>query len=193
MISNGNSLMTAEKNKSLQLSSLANGLPGITVAYGQVLAEAGAICFNDQDHPNGTALDVKGDFKSQYDVYWPPVTDQITRCYSEEERTTELGAEGVALLLTLDLTDSTIIQRSFRGTGFDYWLGQVIGDEELPFQNTERLEISGIRNGDYNQVKARVKKKQTQVKASDNMDLPALIIVIEFSTPIAQVERHERN
>jgi len=40
-------------------------------------------------------------------------------------------------------------------------------DEELPFQNRVRLEVSGIRSGDSSRVKARVKQKKEQTNPSD--------------------------
>jgi len=117
----------------------------------------------------------------------------MIRCYNDEESTTELGAYGVAFLLILDLTDYTIIKRSRKGTGFDYWLGKAQENEELPFQNKERLEVSGIRSGDNSRVKARVNEKLKQVQPSNDTALPALIVVVEFSAPLSQMVRNERN
>jgi len=117
----------------------------------------------------------------------------MVRCYNDEEFATELGAYGVAFLLILDLTDYTIIKRSRRGTGFDYWLGKAENGEELPFQNKERLEVSGIRSGDNSRVKSRVNKKLKQVQASNATALPAFIVVVEFSAPLSQMVRNERN
>lgn len=147
------------KSGKLILTELSRKLPGITSAYGKTLAEAAAVCFEDQGHTVGKVLEVQGKFRAGYPVFWPPVTDQMTRCYADEQDTTELGAYGVAILLILDLTDLTVIQRSRKGSGFDYWLGTAEDSEGLPFQNKERLEVSGIRKGDNNDVKARVNQK----------------------------------
>ncbi len=185
--------MESSKRGTLTLTELAKGLPGITPAFGQTLAEAGAVCFEDQNHPNGVELKVDGTFQAKYQVLWQQVTEQLIRCYNDEESTTELGAYGVAFLLILDLTDYTIIKRSRRGTGFDYWLGKAQDNEELPFQNKERLEISGIRSGDNSRIKARVNEKLKQVQPSNATALPALIVVVEFSTPLSRVVRNERN
>ena len=51
-----------------------------------------------------------------------------------------------------------------------------------------RLEVSGIRKGDSSRVKARVKQRKEQIKASDGQ-FPAYVIVVEFSTPLSYVER----
>lgn len=175
----------------LTLAELSKGLFGITPAYGQVLAEASAVCFEDQNHRNGVELQVQGTFIARYQILWQQITNQILRCYDDEEATTELGAYGIAFLLVLDLTDYTVVQRSRRGTGFDYWLGTTEDNEELPFQNKERLEVSGIRCGDNNRVRARVNQKLKQVETSNYSVLPALIIVVEFSAPLSQVVRNE--
>jgi hypothetical protein len=78
------------------------------------------------------------------------------------------------------------VQRAFKGGGFDYWLGTV--DEDRPFQNLARLEISGIRRGNRRQIAARVKEKSEQVRRSDGA-LPAYVVVVEFSAPAARVEK----
>jgi hypothetical protein len=128
-------------------------------------------------------------------LYWKrlQVTEQMISCYNDQQSATELGAYGVAFLLVLNLTDCTIIKRSRRGTGFDYWLGKEQDNAELPFQNKERLEVSGIRSGDNSHVKARVKEKLKQVQPSHATASPALIVVVEFSTPLSQMVRSERN
>ena len=117
----------------------------------------------------------------------------MTRCYNDEESTTELGAYAVAFLLVLDLTDYTVIKRSRRGTGFDYWLGTGDDSETFPFQNKERLEVSGIRSGDNSRIKARVNDKLKQVEPSNPTTLPALIVIVEFSAPLSEVVRNERS
>ena len=73
------------------------------------------------------------------------------------EFTTEQAAYGTAFLIIRELTDLTVIERSRKGTGFDYWLGTFDTDEGQLFQNKVRLEVSGIRKGDSSRVKARLK------------------------------------
>src|SRR5271167_4337074 len=64
--------------------------------------------------------------------------------YSPQEEATENGAVGVAILLVDRLTDYHIVQRSWKKTGFDYWLGF---KDAVVFQGCARLEVSGIRQG----------------------------------------------
>lgn len=177
------------KSGKLVLTELAKGLPGVTPAFGETLAEAGAICFESQNHSNGVELEVNGTFEARYQVFWQQVTEQMVRCWNDAEDATEQGAYGVAILLMLDLTDYTVIQKSRKGTGFDYWLGRAEDSEELPFQKAARLEVSGIRSGDDRLVRARVNQKLKQVAPSNITYLPAYIVVVEFGSPLSQVAR----
>jgi len=173
----------------LTLNTLRHNIQRITSDFGGVLAEAGAICFESVNHKNGVELNVNvnsedGSFEVKCPVYWQDVTDQMRSCYADLEFTTEHGAYGVAILLILGLTDYTVVERSRKGTGFDYWLGR---KDDVLFQKSARLEVSGILNGDINAIKARVNTKLNQVKRSDDLGLPAFIAVVEFSNPLSQV------
>lgn len=177
-----------KKLQKLVITDLSQGLPAITPSFGAALAEACAVCLEEQNHSQGVAITVDGDFKAKFELYWQPVTEQMLRCWNDEEFTTEQAAYGIAFLILRELTDLTVIERSRKGTGFDYWLGYLDTDEELPFQDKVRLEVSGIRKGNLARVKARVKQKKEQTKVSDGI-FPAYIIVVEFSTPLSCVER----
>ena len=166
----------------LDLSGLQQGLPAITPAFGAALAEAGAICLSEQGHQPGVVLEIDGGFSGAFVLLWPQVTDQMRRCWNDQDYTTEQGAYGVALLLIQRLTSFTVVERSRRGTGFDYWLGNVSDSAELPFEKSARLEVSGIRRGERRQVRSRVTLKGAQVQAVDDLSL-AYIAVIEFSQP----------
>jgi hypothetical protein len=170
----------------LVINDLAQGLPAITPSFGATLAEACAVCLEEQGHSQGVQITIDGDFNAKYKLYWQPVSEQMLRCWNDEEFTTEQAAYGIAFLIVRELTNLTVIERSRKGTGFDYWLGTSETDEELPFTNKVRLEVSGIRSGDASRVKARVKQKKEQTNPSDGQ-FPAYIIVVEFSTPLSFV------
>ena len=167
----------------LDLSGLQQGLPAITPAFGAALAEAGAICLSEQGHQPGVVLEIDGGFSGAFVLLWPQVTEQMRRCWNDQDYTTEQGA---ALLLIQRLTSFTVVERSRRGTGFDYWLGNVSDSAELPFEKSARLEVSGIRRGERRQVRSRVTLKGAQVRAADSLS-PAYVAVIEFSQPLAWV------
>ena len=180
--------MGSHRSRQLVLTKLAEGLPGITPTVGAYLAEAGAIRFEDQNHRKGVELSVDGDFEAIYEVYWQDVTEQMLRSWRDHEYTTEHAACGVALLLICDLTEYTVISRSQKDTGFDYWIGTEEEDEgELPsFENKVRLEVSGIRRGNRRDILARVNQKLRRLDKFPN-PLPAYIIVVEFSAPVSRI------
>lgn len=170
----------------LDLCELQQGLPAITPAFGSALAEACAICLTDQQHQPGVSLKITGDLNGTFQLFWPPVTAQMRRCWNDREYTTEQAAYGIALLLLSKLTPYTVVERSRKGTGFDYWLGLSTNSAEQPFQRSVRLEVSGIRHGSLSQIRTRVKLKTMQVSPTDKL-APAFILVIEFSQPLAYI------
>ena len=161
-------------------------MPGISPGFGSSLAEAGAVCFDNQKHQEGVAITISGDFQGEYPVFWQTIDDQMRRCWNDAEEATEHGAYGVAILLIVTLTEYTVIQRSSKTTGFDYWLGKK-DDDGLPFIKEARLEVSGIRNGAESTVNSRVNQKLLQVSPTDETKLPAYIVVVEFSKPQSKV------
>jgi hypothetical protein len=169
----------------LVLDKLGEGLPGVSPYWGNFLSEASACCLEYHKHPQGVELKVFGDENTSFNVFWQlDITEQVLNAWNDEQELTEYGACGVAILLLLKLTDFTVIQRSCKGTGIDYWLGHKTSDK--PFQNAARLEVSGILAGDLNTLKMRVRKKLEQTKPTDGT-LPAYVVVVEFSEPISQL------
>ncbi len=82
-------------------------------------------------------------------------------------------------------TGQVVVERSRKGTGFDYWFGE--RDDDDLFQNKIRFECSGILNGDEAVISARVRQKLDQVSASRVTKTPAYVSVVEFSEPRARV------
>ena len=170
---------------SLDLNLLSAGLPAITPAFGAVLAEAGGVCLEDQGHDQGTQLTVQGHTSNNRALFWPRVTDQAARCWNDPEVATEHGAVGIAVLLAKQEIGFAVIERSRKGTGFDYWLGD---ENEGLFDNMARLEISGIRRGNKSALSTRINQKIKQTDVSDGC-LPAYIVVVEFGSPVAEVRQ----
>lgn len=172
----------------LVLAALRAGTPGISPEFGAALAQAAAVCLDEQHHTSGVVLQVYGSFDQQFGLYWDDVSDQMRRSWADEPFATEQGAYAVAALLVLELTGLTVIEKSKKGTGFDYWLGEK-GSAPL-FQGKARLEVSGIRHADSGEVQARTRRKLDQTRRSDNYGLPALVVVVDFGSPVAHlVER----
>jgi hypothetical protein len=159
------SLPMSKASPVIDTRQLSQGLPAITPAFGETLVEAIAICLTERKHPTGVTLEIEGDFQTQICLNYPPVTAQMQRCWNDAEYTTEQAAYGMAFLLIRHLTQLTVIERSRKGSGFDYWLG--IEQPNLPFQRMMRLEVSGIRQGNDSLIKTRVRIKQEQVRRVD--------------------------
>ena len=170
----------------LGLNDLATGnIPAITQALGAMLAEAAGVCLESQGHTVGnTVLVVSGYVSKTHSLNWNPTTPQAHRAYRNKNRATEHGAEGVAILIAHRELEHTVIEASWIGTGFDWWLGE---ENDETFQRKGRLEVSGIRRGSDRDIDARASEKLTQTARSDDTGLPAYVIVVEFGRPAAKV------
>lgn len=167
----------------LNLGDLGGGFPAITPPFGEALAQAGGVCLESQGHLQGVQLQVRGDRSNRYSLEWPQVTEQVLKCFNDPDEATEFGAVGVAILLAKREIGCSVVERSRKGTGFDYWMGE---ESELPFEKKARLEISGIRNGRGKEVGARVRRKLKQIEQSGDSPT-AYVIVVEFGAPLAEV------
>lgn len=171
----------------LDLNSLRDGMLGITPVVGAFFAEAASICLEQQDHRSGIEMQVEGDCQHRVSVSWTESDNpgQAQRAWSDEQIATENGAYGIAALLIDRLTDYTVVERSRKGPGFDYWLGRK-GVTTPLFQDKARLEVSGVRRGDDSMVASRVRQKINQMKPSDGT-LPGVAVVVEFGSPRTRV------
>ena len=112
------------------------------------------------------------------------VTDQVRRTWADLKEATEKGAEGIAILLVKLETGYTTIERAAIGTRIDRWLGY---ESDAPyFQRKARLEITGILRGDDGDVAKRLKEKMDRLALASSQ-LPAYVVVVEFSRPLAEV------
>lgn len=176
----------------LQLNELEKGLPGITERFGGFLSEASSYCFTLKEHKSGAKMDVEGDLPSVFQVCWSnEITEQTQRTWNDSQELTEYAATGVALLLTVNLTEFTVIERAPKdGGGFDYWLGNK--NSEV-FENSARLEISGIlEETKTNTSKARIELKKKQVRQRDH-EFPAYIVVVNLASQFHKWCENEQN
>ena len=140
-------------------------------------------------------MDIVGDAPHSVEVHWDvdPDKERIISSWMDADVAAEWGACGIAALLVEYCTDCTIVARSRKGTGFDYWLGREDATpESVLFQDVGRLEVSGINKGRSSSVAQRVKKKEQQVLAYGKT-MPSLVAVIEFGKPLAHVTSHEKD
>jgi hypothetical protein len=174
--------------ETLDLGSLSAGSPGMMPAFGESLGHAASICLETQGHNSGVGMSVSGDFVATFRLEWNGATEQMRRTWNDAQVAIEHGAYGIAALLVDRLTDLTIIERSKKGTGFDYWLGRKVDDPGILFQERTRLEVSGIGKGDNADVQGRVQVKKRQV-AKYTYALPFVVIVVEFGAPQSRMVR----
>ena len=194
-----------ESGNWLDLRELAAAdFPGITREKGAELAQAAAVCLQSQGHEPGVTLVVRGHFANAYALAWPPASPQARRTWNDPEETTEDGAVGLAVLLAWREIGWPVILRSWKGSGFDYWLGDRETGRVSPAERSAtaalrsllredslivrgRLEVSGIREGGDAAVSQRVRDKLRQINRGDSWPLPGFVIVVEFSRPLAEV------
>ena len=173
----------------LDLSDLANGdIPAITSAIGRLMSEAAGVCLQSQGHEQGVKLIVSGASTTDVALSWSSIHSGYADAWADLYEATEHGAVAVAVLLIKHLTSYEVVQRSRRGTGIDYWLGD---DTVFPYTRKARLEVSGILSGTERTVRSRVLSKLRQTERSDatHGGLPAYVIVVEFGTPLAEIHQ----
>lgn len=168
--------------QSINLEEIKNGMPGITPVIGNYLYENCLVSLHNAGHSDGVELQLKGMQDEICKLHWTgELSDQMLRSYRDDLETTEQGAVCISVLMAKKVTKYTIIERSWRGTGIDYWLGY---EEDPLLQRAARLEISGIKTESItNTISARYEQKAKQAEKSDETNIPAYISIVEFSNP----------
>lgn len=178
-----------EQLRVLDLDTLSLGLPGVTPALGRTHVEACMVRLQNQGHATGQGLSISGDLgEEKAKLNWAGHVDvQMLNAYNDDEVTTESAAYGVAFLIIINMTSYTIIRKSKKGTGFDYWLGRNDDDVDI-FADSARLEVSGIRRANSDaEFDRRVRDKVLQTAPTDGRNLPAYIMVTDFAIPRTRV------
>ena len=171
----------------INITSIKTGLPGITPVAAAQLYEAFEVCMHISGHTEKTPLAMAGMTSESITLLWTDeFNSQKERSYSDMQYTVEHGAVCLSVILSTTLTPYTIIERSRKGTGIDYWLGD---KDSVLFQKKARLEVSGILKGDDTAINRRYAAKAEQTRQSDGLQLPAFISVIEFSNPKALFDK----
>jgi hypothetical protein len=169
----------------VELAELQKGQPGLTPHAGGSLAEACSICLAYNRHGKSVTISVEGSHSAVYEVSRFDITPQMQSSWADIQEATEYGAAGLAILLVCLLVGLTVVQRSAKGTGVDYWLGE--RDDDYPFTNKARLEVSGILSGTAADRARRMREKQQQTTPSSSSQIPAYVVIVEFSQPIMEV------
>ena len=170
--------------KSICVENIMKGMPGITPIEGANLYENAIVLLHKSGHVSPTKFKVTHTISEDFSLEWNDVfNEQMNRTYQDEQSATERAAVCISALLTVQLTDYTIIERSRKGTGFDYFLGSKADKFFIP---QARLEVSGIaKETEQNLLTTRYRQKVEQTNISDQSSMPAYISVVEFKTPKA--------
>lgn len=149
-------------------------------------SEAAAVCLDHHRHSQKTVLTVEGDLAGQFHLVWEEVTQQMKDSRKDMDYTVESGAYCIAMLVVEKLTGLRVEKQSQKRTGFDYWLGN---EEGFGLQDKARLEVSGILKGSKAQINKRLREKMKQTEKSDNLNLPAYVVIVEFSRPLVKIKK----
>lgn len=125
-------------------------------------------------------------FSCAFALKWPEdeVDMEATKRSFNQADATEDGAEAIGILLSIERTDYTAIERATTTTGIDYWLGYK-DNPNNPFKRAGRLEISGIfKESETNTVARRVEGKLIQTRPTAHT-FPVYVVVVEFGKPYA--------
>jgi hypothetical protein len=108
----------------LTLADLSVDFPHIPPECGTALVQSAVLCLEGQGHKSGALLAVRGSFNTAFRLLWSmDVTEAMRRYWNDPDETAEQGAYALALLVLRSLTRLTVLERSRKGTGFDWWLG----------------------------------------------------------------------
>lgn len=162
-------------------------MPGLEPFLGGALANAAAVCLDTNGHQPGVNLGVSGEYEKSVQVVWTPPSRQVSRSYADLQEATEYGAAGVAIAALNHFGGFVVMQRSRKGSGFDYWISKGGNPSGPLFQNCTPLEVSGILSGNDEEVERRVRTKKQQISVSRRR--PRRVAVVEFGMPKARIIR----
>jgi len=167
--------------KELSLQILEDGTTtGLSVRNGAFLAEAASVCLKHHNHNLTIKLKVEGYIQDEFELLRLEVNELSLSSFADLEEAVQFGAMGIAVLLVHNQTGWKA-KRSWKGTGFDYWFGE--NSDDYPFQDKLRVEVSGDLKGSDSELNSRLKKKMDQTAVTDNLNIPACAIIVEFSNP----------
>jgi hypothetical protein len=169
--------------KKIVLENIKSLVPFMSDSWAAARCEAAAFCLEHNTHKAGISMNSHVPGNPTYLLYWSLIIDKkIKNTFNDTQVATEEGAEGMAALFVNELTPYQIIRRSAKTTGIDYYLGYK-SDSKLIYQDSARLEVSGLLSGSDSEFKRRVKVKKEQTLASQGSGLPAYVAVTDFGKP----------
>src|SRR5580700_8569933 len=175
----------SEGSYTFSFDALMKGELGLTATGGKYFAEAASYCLHVHSHPNPVRLSLSGDLSGSGNLEWGRISEAHPRTHADLQEAVELGACAIGIVVAVQLTGLSGVERSVKGTGIDFWLVKDSNDRGV-FQRSARLEASGILRGSETAIRARVKQKLAQTNPTDKTGLPAYVAVVEFGSPQAR-------
>ena len=178
--------------KELILDTLGEGIPVIDNELAGMMKKSAMVCLNHHQHQSGVQLYVEPEKIGFCTLHW---TGHVTiemlrqyagttaklRNYAPTTRTIDDATCAIALLFIRDNTEYTAFEKATIGTTVDYYLRNQATDSDLIFNNTARLEISGIlQTTPTNTMQGRLRQKQRRLV---DEGLQTFIVIVEFSQP----------
>lgn len=168
--------------KNLRIHKMHERHRALTPAIAGCYEEAASVCLSDRNTP---PIDIElsdNGRVSEVSVSWSVPDSRVLAAYANSTDATEFGAYG-CVIAGVELSRGIFaVRRAETGTGADYYVGPSdSGVEDL--EDCSRLEVSGIRAGDYKLVARRLAEKVDQAQRG-NSNLPALAGVMGFSAKV---------
>ncbi len=172
----------------LDLDKIHESIPTMAKSLADYMYDAAVFCFHHHSHSPGKRCEVRSleeTIEIASLVWTRQITDRIVNAFGDTGYAVEFAAEGIACLTIQEFAAYTVIERSQRNEGVDFWLAESRDEDNFILQRAARMESKGITEARYpSDIKARVDEGAKQSKRSDETGLPAYIIVTEFSNPV---------
>ena len=173
----------------LPIHQMAQRHDGLTDALAETYTEAAGVCL-DRHHRSPTEFDLHrgDDVQMAAVVKWQQAEGRVRRAHGNDIEATEFGA-CACVLAAVELLDGLVaVGRADTGSGADYYIapkGTTIEDLGS-FEDSVRLEVSGMDRGSEGAVNQRLKEKLRQASAGSS-DSPAMAGVVGFEAKLIKL------
>ncbi|HFA52169.1 MAG TPA: hypothetical protein ENJ95_24390 [Bacteroidetes bacterium] len=117
--------------------------------------------------------------------------EDASKSWQDEDELVEYGAKAIALLLIEKFTEYKEFQRSAKGTGADFWIGET--DEKGFVNYMALLEVSGMKKETSdNRINARINNRIKRLEKMAHKNIPYYIVVVEFASPKSKISKNEK-
>lgn len=183
----------------IDFARLRDGIGCLAVDHCQFAHRAAGVALSRAGHNHEVMCQVVDRDSLQFTVIlrWVESEPSVqSRSFRSPQRLGEFAAEALAFLLIEDFTPYTVVGQALESSGVDYHLEfkdtvDCASEAEYP-PYSARLEVSGILQPSRgNTFGARVRQKLRQTEKSDSTGTPAYVIVVDFSTPSANITKRQ--